>query len=165
MNNLPRHDPPGVSTDDWTLSVTGNVTRTLSLSPSDLRSFPLETYTGDFACEEGWVATDLTWRGVPIETILSRANPLEGSDFGLVRAMDGGYACAYPLRHLEESILATELDGSRLTPAHGGPARVVPKYGERDCWESVKWVTGIEVVEEYPRNEDTAKELALARIQ
>lgn len=104
--------PTEVEPADWSLLVTGLVREPLALSFAELRSFPLERFTGDFVCEEGWVAENLTWRGVSVGAILARADPLGKGLYGLVSAMDGGYACILPLDRLRESILAIELDGS-----------------------------------------------------
>lgn len=166
MADLNEHDVPSeVEPADWSLLVTGLVREPLALSSVDLRSFPLERYTGDFVCEEGWIAEDLTWRGIPVDAILSRAGPSRDGQYGLVSAMDGLYACSFPVEILRKSLLAIELDGERLPTEHGGPARLVPTYLGRNCWESVKWVTEIEIAEEKPSQRDTAKEVALSRIE
>jgi DMSO/TMAO reductase YedYZ molybdopterin-dependent catalytic subunit len=166
MTDLEHHDvPEGVETTGWTLRITGAVDRPLELTHEELGSFPLETFSDDFVCEEGWVAEDLTWRGVRVGAVVDRAEPTETSEYGLVRAMDGDYACAFPLNRLGESILAIELDGEPLGPEHGGPARLVPTDSSRDCWESVKWVSNVEVLERAPTETDTARELALSRIE
>lgn len=157
--------PETVDTNGWTLCVRGAVERTLNLTRSDLESFPLETFTGDFACAEGWVKADLSWRGVRVGTILDRAGPTVSGEYALVHAMDGDYACSFPVGPLADSILALELDGDTLTPEQGGPARLVPTGTDRDCWESVKWVSEIEVVELPPTASNTAKERALSRIE
>lgn len=166
MTDLRRHEvPDGVETAGWTLGVTGTVEGPLELTRSDLDSFPAETFRGDFVCEEGWVAEDLAWRGVRVGRLLERACPTDASEYGLVRSMDGDYACSFPLERLAESVLAVELDDEPLDVEHGGPARLVPTDGERDCWESVKWVSEIELLERAPTEADTARELALSRIE
>lgn len=165
MTDLERHPvPEDVDPDSWTLDVTGAVGRSLELSRRDLTAFPVETFRGEFACEEGWVAEDLTWRGVRVGALLDRAGPADASAYGLVRAMDGDYACSFPLDRLDGAILALELDGDRLGVEHGGPARLVPTGDDRDCWESIKWVSEIELLETEPTAADTAETLALSRI-
>jgi len=166
MTDLRRHEvPDGIETAGWRLGVTGTVEGPLELTRGDLESFPIETFRGDFVCEEGWVAEDLAWRGVRVGRLLERAGPTDASECGLVRSMDSDYACSFPLERLAESVLAFELDGEPLGAEHGGPARLVPTDRERDCWESVKWVSEIELVERAPTEADTARELALSRIE
>lgn len=165
MSDLEVHDvPAGVDPAGWRLDVTGAVTQELSLDSADLDDFPAETFTADFTCVEGWVAEDLAWRGVRVGDVLARAEPTAAASHALVRAMDGEYACSFPLDALADAVLAVELDGDPLPVEHGGPARLVPT-GDADCWESVKWVDALEVTEGPPADDDTAKELALSRIE
>ncbi|MFA9518304.1 molybdopterin-dependent oxidoreductase [Halopenitus sp. H-Gu1] len=165
MSDLKRHEiPEAIETTEWTLDVIGAVDAPLVLSRHELESFPHESITDEFACEEGWVADGLRWYGIRVESILDRAAPSDASEYGLVRALDGEYACSFRLDRLAESILAVELDGAPLALEHGGPARLVPEAGDRDCWESVKWVSSIELRETEPTAADTAEDLALSRI-
>ncbi|AEH39129.1 molybdopterin-dependent oxidoreductase [Halopiger xanaduensis] len=157
--------PDDVDPDGWTLRVAGTVDRPLRIDPADLASYPLETAADDFACIEGWVANGLSWRGVRVARLLEGADPTDASEYALVRAMDGEYACSFPLDRLRESILAVELDGETLPVEHGGPARLVPLDTDRDCWESIKWVSEIRIGETPFTEDDTAKDLALSRIE
>lgn len=164
MSDLELHDvPSAVDAVDWHLSVVGRVDRALALSPDDLRSMELVRTDGDFSCVEGWTASDLSWRGVPVTDVLDRAGPGEDAKYALVRAMDDEYACSFPLERLGGALLALELDGDALPVEHGGPARLVPAMSESDCWESVKWVSEIELFPDEP--DDTAKSLALDRTE
>lgn len=166
MSDLKPHDVPAdVDPAEWTLRIGGTVDQSVRFDPDDLASFPLETAAEDFTCVEGWIAEGLSWRGVRVETLLGRAGPTAASEYGLVRAVDGEYACSFPLEQLSNSVLALELDGKPLPVDHGGPARLVPLADERECWESIKWVSEI-LVGETPFSEaDTAKELALSRTE
>ena len=164
MSGLEEHPvPDDVDPDGWTLRVTGAVAGPLELDRRALESFPLRTFDEDFACEAGWVAEGLSWRGVPVGAVLERAGVADDAAYGLVHAMDGEYACAFPLADLADAVLALELDGEPLDVAHGGPARLVPTGTDSDCWESVKWVAELELSETEPT--DTAKELALSRLE
>jgi len=165
MTDLQVHDVPAeVDTDEWRLDVTGAVARDLALSRSDLASFDTETFTEDFECVDGWVAADLTWRGVRVGDVLAEADPAADSSHALVAAMDGEYASSFPLKRLGDAVLAVELDGDPLPVGHGGPARLVPT-GDADCWESVKWVSEVRVTETAPANRDTAERIARSRLE
>lgn len=166
MSGLEPHEIPSeVNPDGWTLSVTGTVERPLQFTESDLTSLPFETFTDDFECVEGWVVDGLSWCGIRVGTILNRANPTPESKYALVHAMDGDYACSFQLDRLSDSILAVELDGDPLPVEHGGPARLIPTDDESDCWESIKWISTVEVAESQPTEGDTAKETALSRLE
>lgn len=78
--------------------------------------------------------------------------------------MDGDYACSLPRERAADALLAVGLDGNVLPVEHGGPARVVPTDDESDCWESVKWVTALEVTHSASVDEDTAEQIALGRL-
>jgi len=163
MSDLPRHEvPAGASTDRWSLTVRGSVSRPREFDVDDLRPLQTETFTADFECEVGWVAEDVSWSGVGVAELLDRVEPTPNSEYALVHAMDGEYACSLPLQRLRRAVLALELDGDRLPVEHGGPARLVPT-DEGDCWESVKWVEAIELTSERP--DDTAREIALGRFE
>ncbi|QHS16580.1 molybdopterin-dependent oxidoreductase [haloarchaeon 3A1-DGR] len=169
-------------TAEWTLRITTPATdadsgrdsdpsdrttdaESVTVTYGDLAALPHETFSGDFSCLEGWTATDLTWRGVRIGRLLAATvGGTHEAGHALVRAMDGEYACAFPLDRLSESVLALELEGEPLPVEHGGPARLVPPGEDADCWRSVKWVAAIEVTAEPPTEADTAREIALSRV-
>ena len=165
MSDLEVHDvPAGVDPDAWRLDVTGAVARERAFDRGDLRALPTETFTADFTCVEGWVAEDLSWRGVRVGDVLDRAAPADAASHVLAHAMDGEYACSFPLDRVADAVLALDLDGGALPVEHGGPARLVPT-GDPDCWESVKWVDALELLDGPPEAGDTAKDLALSRIE
>lgn len=165
MADLRTHDiPDGIEPNDWTLRVTGAVSRTLHIERTELTEFPNKTVTDDFTCVEGWVAKDLSWRGVVVGSILNRAEPTVDNGYVLVHSMDGDYACSFRRNRVKDALLAFELDGDRLPVEHGGPARLVPTDVDSDCWESVKWVSEFEVTETDPVAGDTAEEIATGRL-
>lgn len=165
MDTLESHPvPDSVDPQDWTLRVTGAVTRPLHLAKDELVAFPDEEFTDDFTCVEGWRAQDLSWRGIRVEALLSQASPTADDAYVLVHAMDDEYVGSFPIERAQDALLAFELDGQPLPVEHGGPARLVPTDPDAGCWESIKWVSKIEVVEKEPVDRDTAKEIALDRI-
>jgi DMSO/TMAO reductase YedYZ molybdopterin-dependent catalytic subunit len=166
MSGLHSHAiPDEVEPNDWRLRVTGAVSSPLRLGPAELAELPAAAVAEDFACREGWVAEDLSWRGIRVKHLLDRAAPTVDDGYVLVRAMDGDYACAFPIDRVADAVIAFELDGDDLPVEHGGPARLVPTDDGSDCWESIKWVAELEVTDSEPANDDTAKELALGRLE
>lgn len=166
MTDLQTHDVPGgIDPSDWSLRVTGAVSRLLRIERTELSEFPVVTVTDDFECVEGWVATDLSWRGVRVGSVLNRADPTVDDGYVLVHAMDDDYACSLQRDRIVDALLAFELDGDELPVEHGGPARLVPTSADSDCWESVKWVSELEVTETDPVAGDTAEEIATGRLR
>lgn len=149
--------------EEWALAVTGAVDRSLSLSRGDLRSMAAETTRESFSCVHEDDAEGRTWRGVPVDALLTRAGPDPGATHGVVHAADASYACSFPLDRLAGALLAVELDGDPLPADRGGPARLVPRDAAGDCWESVKWVTKIALTDGPAPAADTARDLALSR--
>lgn len=165
MDHLKRHDVPEVVDEkQWMLDLHGEVEQRIRLDQDDLMEFPAETYSDKFACVEGWVTERISWRGIRLSEILSRTKITADGQYAIVRAMDSEYACAFPLQRLRDSLLAVELNGEALPREHGGPARLVPMDFESDCWESIKWVSEIEITPRVEPAEDTAKEIALGRL-
>jgi DMSO/TMAO reductase YedYZ molybdopterin-dependent catalytic subunit len=165
MSRLRTHDvPDGVEPSDWRLRVTGAVDRPLDLDPDEITALPTETITEDFECLDGWTAEDCSWRGVRIGSLFGLAEPTVEEGYVLVHAMDGDYACSLSIERAVDALLAVGLDGGSLPVEHGGPARLVPTGEGADCWESVKWVSALEIRAEDPVDDDTAKTIAIGRL-
>lgn len=163
--NLKKQDVPDeIEPGDWTLRVTGAVPQPLHLEREELEKFPVETVTLDFRCAEGWRAEDISWRGVRVTDVIDRADQTVEDGYVLVHAADGDYACSFPLDRVGDALLAFELDGETLPVEHGGPVRFVPT-DRSECWESVKWVSELEVIDSEPVAENTAREIALERLE
>jgi DMSO/TMAO reductase YedYZ molybdopterin-dependent catalytic subunit len=165
MDKLKSHPvPDSIDLQGWQLSITGAVSQPLHLTRDDLKTLPEGEFTDDFTCVEGWRAQNLLWRGIRVEAVLSQASPTADATHVLVHAMDGDYASSFPIERVRNALLAVELDGEPLSVDHGGPARLVPTDDGADCWESIKWVSEIEVMESDPAGRDTAKRIALNRV-
>lgn len=165
MNSLETHPVPAdVDPDSWQLRIFGAVNTPMSIDRDELRSFPMQSYTDVFECIEGWETDPLAWQGIRVETLLERSNPHPDAAYALVHGMDGEYACAFDLEVLGNAVLAVDLDGRPVPIEHGGPARLVPTDDDSVCWQQVKWVAGIEVTTTASIDRDTAKEIALGRI-
>jgi len=165
MDELESHPVPDtVDREGWKLHVTGAVAQSVQFTQEELMALPAGAFTDDFTCVEGWRAQDLTWRGVRLGAVLSEASPMTDASYLLVHAMDGEYASSFPLGRARDALLAFELEGERLSVDHGGPVRLIPTDDDTDCWESIKWVSEIEVTVDDQTDRDTAKRIALNRV-
>ncbi|MBI4444215.1 MAG: sulfite oxidase-like oxidoreductase [Acidobacteria bacterium] len=130
----------------WDFRVAGLVANPLRLSYAEFIALPPAEITADFHCVTRWSRLDNRWKGISVQTLLDRAQPLPQARFVLVHG-DHGYTANVPLADLLEGdvLLATHHDGQPLAPEHGFPLRlIVPKLY---AWKSVKWVRGLQLLE------------------
>lgn len=139
-SGYPDHDPAR-----YRMTVTGLVSKELSLSLEDLAALPQTGITKDFQCVTGWRVNDVPWSGVLLRDVLAEAGV--ESDAAALRftSFDGVYTESLTMEQgLRDDILvATSMYGQPLEVKHGAPVRlyVVPMYG----YKSLKWLSGIEV--------------------
>ena len=164
---------PDLNTSTWRLVVDGQVNHSLNLSFADILSLPSKEMVMTMECAgnsrsyltppaeglafgHGAVST-ARWKGVPLATFLDKAGlkgtareiVFEGADYGREEedgvAFDLKYRRSLPLDNAlhADTLLAYEMNGEALTPAHGYPLRlVIPGwYG----MASVKWLVHINV--------------------
>jgi DMSO/TMAO reductase YedYZ molybdopterin-dependent catalytic subunit len=96
------------------------------------------------AANKGWsVAAD--WRGIPLLALVERAGGTPTSGV-LVRSLETSGITKAQLSgaQLAEAVLATHLNGRRLTLDHGFPLRLIgPNRAELFC---TKWLSRVEVL-------------------
>jgi DMSO/TMAO reductase YedYZ molybdopterin-dependent catalytic subunit len=170
---------PEIDLADWQLRVEGAVECPLTLTYDDLRSLPRKTIPATLECAgnnrvflvpkvkgtqwESGAIGNAEWTGVSLGDLLRNARVqadaidviLEGADSGTISeapkpAGKINYARSIPLgKAMDGVLLALEMNGEPLTPAHGFPLRaIVPGwYG----MAAVKWLQRI-VVTEKPFN-------------
>ncbi|MFC6726505.1 molybdopterin-dependent oxidoreductase, partial [Halobium palmae] len=138
---------PDLNADDWSLSVTGAVANAFELTYDDLLAREAAHRFVTLRCVSDPINgrnmdTDL-WSGVPIESLLSEAEPQ--GEYVVLRAADDYYE-EFPLSAFEGGLLAFAKGGEALPRKHGYPLRalVLGHWGE----VNVKWLTEIEVHEE-----------------
>ncbi len=168
---LTHYDVPAVEADSYHLTVTGEVSRPLSLSLAALRTMPHHTVRVTLECAgngraalsprpvsqpwlNGAVGT-ADWTGVRLRDVLAEVGPTEravdvvctGHDHGFERGVEQDYARGLGLTEAmaDDVLLAYEMNGNPLPPQHGFPLRlVVPGwYG----MAHVKWLRSIELVD------------------
>jgi len=102
--------------------------------------------TTDLHCVTKWSRFDTVWRGVPIARVLDAAGLKPTATHTLQHATHA-YSTNLPLADLlrPECLVATSVDGGPIPADHGGPVRTLVPH--LYLWKSVKWVTGIQVLE------------------
>jgi DMSO/TMAO reductase YedYZ molybdopterin-dependent catalytic subunit len=147
-------EPTVIDGSSWHLPVTGLVDNPLMLTLADLRDNyePRQQYV-TLSCISGRIATTLIstthWTGVSLQDVLADAQVQDGARYLVITSGDGFYETIdLDLIASDERIMLTyDWDGNPLPVDHGFPLRVwIPdRYGMKQP----KWITGIEVVDEY----------------
>jgi sulfoxide reductase catalytic subunit YedY len=137
----------------WRIEVTGLVRRPLCLSLADLSRLDRSSQTTRHHCVQGWSGI-AEWTGTRVSAVLAAAQPLPQARYALFyshRPDDSGDAFYESLElgiaRQPETIIATGMNGAPLTPDHGAPARL--RVETQLGYKMVKWLTRIELVEDY----------------
>ena len=136
---------PGTDEASWRVQLVG-AAGTRALGWEELRSLPQTEVELPIACVEGWSVT-ARWTGVRVRDLVR----LAGGGSGSVVTVDsaerhGAYRrTTLPAVHAAhpDTLLALTLNGHRLTPDHGFPARVIAPG--RPGVLQTKWVRRLEV--------------------
>ncbi len=131
----PRLDP-----DTWTMSVDGLVERPQTWTWREMHQLPTSEYAGDIHCVTTWSKFGMRFGGVSLDVLWEAASPRAEAAYVLATSTTG-YTTNLPLDELRggKAWVAWTFGGLPLTPAHGGPVRLLvpPLY----FWKSAKWVT------------------------
>lgn len=159
---------PEITASDWRLTVEGEVEAPFQLSYDELLAMETRTIAATLECAGNnrvflepkvkgvqWglgAVGNASWTGVPLSAVLARAKVksgaievvLEGADEGEVDKTPQpsgkiSFSRSLPLgKALDDVLLAYEMNGEKLTPAHGFPLRaIVPGWY---AMASVKWL-------------------------
>jgi cytochrome b561 len=132
-------DPDPVDTASWTLDVGGAV--------DDPRSFDYDALPAEGSeralldCTSGWYS-EHDWQGVPVAALLDAAGPAADASWVQFESVTG-YRWSLPIEEASETVLATHVDGERLSHGHGAPMRLVAPGRRGFQW--VKWVERVRV--------------------
>ncbi|MBV9048693.1 MAG: molybdopterin-dependent oxidoreductase [Solirubrobacterales bacterium] len=157
-----------VDARNWSLRVAGMVRNPFEVNLDQLRALPSVTLTAVLECYGNPLQPDvptrrvanLTWRGVPVRTLLDQAQPDPNARFICAEGLDAGEfdgtTCQEYLKDLpldivaRRAIIAYEMNGEPLTYEHGFPARLfTPGYFGTN---QVKWLRKITVTAERPKH-------------
>ncbi|MBV9194215.1 MAG: molybdopterin-dependent oxidoreductase [Solirubrobacterales bacterium] len=153
---------------NWSLRVAGMVRNPFEINLDQLRALPSVTLTAVLECYGNPLEPDvptrrvanLSWRGVPVRTLLDQAEPDPKARFICAEGLDAGEfdgtACREYLKDLpldvvaRRAIIAYEMNGEPLTHHHGYPARLfTPGYFGTN---HVKWLRKITLTARRPKH-------------
>jgi len=135
---------PDTPLEEWTFSITGDISEPRTWTWEDFRALPSEDIRTDIHCVTKWSKLDTSWEGVSIDTLL------EDIEYDATHALgwcDGGYTTNLPLEDLVDgkAWIAFAYDGAPLEPEHGGPARLLVPH--LYFWKSAKWVRELRLMD------------------
>jgi DMSO/TMAO reductase YedYZ molybdopterin-dependent catalytic subunit len=142
---------PSVDANSWRLNVRGLVKNgPMQFTYDELKAMPSVSEYATLECISDKIDGDLIstahWKGVPLKSILEKAQVLPEAIYVVFRCYDG-YDVGIPLDRglMDGTILAYEMNGTPLPAEHGFPVRaIVPGlYGMMNA----KWITDIELVD------------------
>ena len=136
---------PSIDLATWTLEISGEVERPLTLTWKQLLDLPSREVTVDIHCVTRWSRFDTTFKGVHWSELAKLVAPKPGARFVVAHA-EQGYTANVPLAAIEDeqALVAYEADGEPLTTEHGWPVRLV--VPSRYFWKSAKWLRGLELL-------------------
>ncbi|MEE2767660.1 MAG: molybdopterin-dependent oxidoreductase [Actinomycetota bacterium] len=141
---------PMVDPEAWSLSVEGLVKNPYRLTFNDLLAMDLIERTVTLCCVSNEVGGSLvgnaTWTGVPLQDVLSPAEPLLNAAQVMAQSVDG-FTAGFPIEQVSDgrtALLAIGMNGKPLPIIHGFPARLVVA-GLYGYVSAVKWLDAIKI--------------------
>ena len=134
-------DPDPIDPAQWSLDVRGEVDTPLTLEARDLEQTGEQDALLD--CTSGWYA-ERSWQGLDVGALLADAGVSDDAGWVQFRSVTG-YRWSLPMDEARDALLATHVDGERLSHGHGFPLRLVAPGRRGYQW--VKWVDEVRVSE------------------
>jgi Oxidoreductase molybdopterin binding domain len=126
----------------WSLEVTGS--RPYALSLAEVEAGAQHEARLPITCVEGW-SVGATWRGLSLLEVVERAGGNADSRVHLFSLEQEGYNQSWiEGPQLSAALLATHLNGERLSVDHGYPLRLISP--DRPGVLNTKWLARIEVL-------------------
>jgi DMSO/TMAO reductase YedYZ molybdopterin-dependent catalytic subunit len=148
------HDSPNIP-DDWHLTVDGEVSQPLSLTLDDLARYTAITQMSTLECYfptgPKWLVGNANWTGVPLNTIIQEAAPLDEAVSITFHAIDNYSQGPFSLNEIQQRndfLLAYGMNDQTLPLEQGYPLKLVlPGIGG---FQNVRWLDYIEITASTP---------------
>lgn len=138
---------PGIDPSNWKIRVWGFVEEEKQYSLEEFLAHPHIKVFSDIHCVTTWSKLNNLWEGVSTSTLKEEVEILPEARYVMIHAY-GNFTTNLPMEDFfgEDVLFATHRNGKKISNKHGFPLRlVVPQLY---FWKSVKWVTGVEFIEE-----------------
>lgn len=141
-------DPDPVDPGSWSLRVDGLVQTPRTFDYKELvgerdgtGSDRETTLRAVLDCTSGWYSIH-DWQGIRGAEVLAAAKPTDAARWVTFHSVTG-YRWSVPIEEAQSVLLATHVDGVRLSHGHGFPLRLVAPGRRGFQW--VKWIDRVEV--------------------
>lgn len=133
---------PKIDLKTWTLTIEGEVEKTLKLTWDEIVKLPSTESASDFHCVEGWSVLDCKWQGIGFRAILDLVKPKQSAKSVTFECADG-YTTSLTLKELSNDnvLLAYKLNSEQLEEGYGFPLRLV--VPDKYAYKSALWLTHI----------------------
>jgi len=133
---------PKIDLKTWTLTIEGEVEKTLKLTWDEIVKLPSTESVSDFHCVEGWSVLDCKWQGIGFRAILDLVKPKQSAKSVTFECVDG-YTTSLTLKELSNDnvLLAYKLNSEQLEEGYGFPLRLV--VPDKYAYKSALWLTHI----------------------
>lgn len=133
---------PKIDLKTWTLTIEGEVEKTLKLAWDEIVKLPSTESVSDFHCVEGWSVLDCKWQGIGFRAILDLVKPKQSAKSVTFECADG-YTTSLTLKELSSDnvLLAYKLNSEQLEEGYGFPLRLV--VPDKYAYKSALWLTHI----------------------
>ena len=129
---------PNIAVAGWRLRISGELARPSELTYPDILAMPRHEVSAVLDCTGGWWSEQV-WSGVRLADVLATGSRVHQID--VVSAT--GHRWTFERAQLEDAVLATHVQGERLSAAHGYPLRLVVPGRRGFAW--IKWVNELVV--------------------
>jgi len=142
------HEAAGFT--DWRISVDGMVARPVSLTLSDLRSFPVHSQITEVVCEEGW-SYIAEWVGTPLVEVLNATGLLPQVRYIVYYSIQPGWWESIDMADAlhPQTLLTYAMNDGDLPVSFGGPLRL--RLPRQLGYKSVKFITRITATDSLKR--------------
>ncbi len=144
--------PPTIDPQQWQLKIHGMVERPYTLSYDELLAMEQIEADITLACVSNEVGGSLVgnarWQGVPLQTLLQRAQP-QATGVQVVGHSVDGFTAGFPADlalHSDQAMVALAMNGEILPVKHGFPARIIVP-GLYGYVSATKWLSAIELTD------------------
>jgi len=133
---------PKIDLKTWTLTIEGEVEKTLKLTWDEIVKLPSTESVSDFHCVEGWSVLDCKWQGIGFRAILDLVKPKQSARSVTFECADG-YTTSLTLKELSNDnvLLAYKLNSEQLEEGYGFPLRLV--VPDKYAYKSALWLNRI----------------------